>query len=182
MSVIGVDNDETLCNLGSTTPLSSIQVDIEDGGYRTAELIERLVADPAAPGEDIILQPVRIVGRMSTAAFATGDRQILKAILFIHRNVRKKISVTDVMAETALSRRLLERRFKDVTGKTLYEYITDLKLQDFAEQLQETDEQVIEIALSMGETDTKSISRRFKQIYGCTPLEWRARYRSQKRT
>ncbi len=182
VSVIGVDNDETLCNLGSTTPLSSIQVDIEDGGYRTAELIERLVADPAAPVEDIVLQPVRIVGRMSTAAFATGDRQILKAILFIHRNVRKKISVTDVMAEAALSRRLLERRFKDVTGKTLYEYITDLKLKDFAEQLQETDEQVIEIALSMGETDTKSISRRFKQIYGCTPLQWRARYRNQKRT
>ena len=181
VSVIGVDNDETLCSLGSTTPLSSIQVDIEDGGYRTAALIERLVDNPETPAEDIVLKPVRIVGRMSTAAFATGDRQILKALLFIHRNVRKKISVEDVTEEAALSRRLLERRFKDVTGKTLYEYITDLKLKEFAQQLQDTDEQVIEIALSMGENDTKSISRRFKQLYGCTPMEWRARYR-QKRT
>ena len=178
VSVMGVDNDETLCSLGSTT-LSSIQVDIEEGGRQTAALLERLVTDPAAPAEDVVLQPMKIVNRMSTAAFATQDQQILRAILFIHRNVRKKISVADVTAEAALSRRLLERRFKDVTGKTLYEYITELKLKDFAEQLVETDEQVMTIALSMGENDTKSISRRFKQLYGCTPLQWRENQRKK---
>ena len=179
VSVIGVDNDETLCSLGSTT-LSSVQVDIERGGWEAAALVERLVADPAAPAEDVVLKPVKIVQRMSTAAFATDDQQILKAILFIHKNALKKISVSDVMAEAALSRRLLERRFKEVTGKTLYEYITDQKLKYFAEQLAETDEQVINIALSMGEIDTKSISRRFKQLYGCTPVEWRAKQRKNK--
>ena len=135
-------------------------MDIEEGGRQTAALLERLVTDPSAPARDVVLQPVKIVNRMSTAAFATQDQQILRAILFIHRNVRKKISVADVTAEAALSRRLLERRFKDVTGKTLYEYITELKLKDFAEQLVETDEQVMTIALSMGENDTKSISPR----------------------
>ena len=181
VSVMGVDNDETLCSLGSTT-LSSIQVDIEEGGRQTAALLERLVTDPSAPARDVVLQPVKIVNRMSTAAFATQDQQILRAILFIHRNVRKKISVADVTAEAALSRRLLERRFKDVTGKTLYEYITELKLKDFAEQLVETDEQVMTIALSMGENDTKSISRRFKQLYGCTPLQWRETQRKKTET
>ena len=179
VSVMGVDNDELLCSLGSTT-LSSVQMDIEDSGWRTAELIERLVTDPSAPWEDIVIRPVKIVGRMSTAAFATADQQIIKALLFIHKNSRRKISVGDVTAEAALSRRLLERRFKEVTGKTLYQYITDLKLKYFAEQLQDTDDQVINIALSMGEDDTKSISRRFKQIYGCTPLEWREKQRKNK--
>ena len=179
VSIMGVDNDETLCSLGSTT-LTSIQVDIEEGGRQAAALVERLVADPSAPAEDIILKPVKIVDRMSTAAFATDDQQILKALLFIHKNALKKISVSDVMAEAALSRRLLERRFKSVTGKTLYEYITDQKLKYFAEQLQDTDEQVINIALSMGENDTKSISRRFKQLYGCTPVEWREKQRKDK--
>ena len=179
VSVIGVDNDESLCALGSTT-LSSVQIDIEEGGRQAAALVERLVADPKAPAEDVVLRPVKIVGRMSTAAFATDDQQILKALLFIHKNALKKISVSDVMAEAALSRRLLERRFKDVMGKTLYEYITDQKLKYFAEQLADTDEQVINIALSMGENDTKSISRRFKQLYGCTPVEWREKQRKNK--
>ena len=179
VSAIGVDNDESLCSLGSTT-LTSIQIDIEEGGRQTGALVERLVADPTAPAEDVVLKPVKIVGRLSTAAFATTDQQILNALLYIHKNALKKISVTDVMAEAALSRRLLERRFKSVTGKTLYEYITDQKLKYFAEQLADTDEQVINIALSMGENDTKSISRRFKQLYGCTPVEWREKQRKNK--
>lgn len=178
VSVMGVDNDELLCTLGST-PLSSIQVDIEEGGYRTAEMIEHRVMNPDAPIQDVILRPVKIVGRISTAAFATNDVQIQKAIQFIHSNCQKKISVKDVMGEVALSRRLLERRFKAVTGQTLYQYISDMKLKRFAEMLLDTDDQVTNIALSMGESDTKSISRRFKQIYGCSPNEYREKHQKK---
>ena len=172
VSVMGVDNDELMCSLGSTS-LSSIFVDIEKGGRETAALIERLVTHPDSPIEDVVLRPVKIVERISTAAFATDDVQIQKAIQYIHKNFLKKISVKEVMGEVALSRRLLERRFKAVTGLPLYQYISDLKIKRFAELLLDTDEQVIGIALSLGENDTKSLSRRFKQVYGCSPNEWR---------
>ena len=119
---------------------------------------------------------------MSAAAFATDDLQIQKAVKFIHQNYQKKISVKDVMEEVALSRRLLERRFKSVTGQTLYQYISDQKIRHFAELLHETNDQVVNIALSLGETDTKSISRRFKQIYGCSPMEWRERNQKNKQS
>ena len=179
VSVLGVDNDELLCDLGSTA-LSSIQVDIEEGGYRTAELIETLVTNPDAAVGDVVLNPVKVVERISTAAFATDDVQIQKAVKFIHQNYQKKISVKDVMEEVALSRRLLERRFKSVTGQTLYQYISDQKIKHFAEMLLSTSDQVINIALSLGENDTKSISRRFKQIYGCSPNEWREKNQKNK--
>ena len=172
VSILGVDNDELLCNLGST-PLSSIQVNIEEGGYQTAALIEQRVLHPETPLEDVVLKPLKIIDRMSTAAFATQDDQIQKAIQFIHRNASKKISVEDVTDEVALSRRLLERRFKKVTDQTIYQYITDVKLKQFAQMLLDTDAQLIDIALSLGESDTKSISRRFKQLYGCSPIQWR---------
>ncbi len=181
VSVMGVDNDELLCSLGSTA-LSSIYVDIEDGGYRTAELIETMVANPDVRMGDVVLRPVKVIERISTAAFATDDIQIQKAVKFIHQNYQKKISVKDVMEEVALSRRLLERRFKSVTGQTLYQYISDQKIRHFAELLHETNDQVVNIALSLGETDTKSISRRFKQIYGCSPMEWRERNQKNKQS
>ena len=181
VSVMGVDNDELLCSLGSTA-LSSIYVDIEDGGYRTAELIETMVANPDVRMRDVVLRPVKVIERISTAAFATDDLQIQKAVKFIHQNYQKKISVKDVMEEVALSRRLLERRFKSVTGQTLYQYISDQKIRHFAELLHETNDQVVNIALSLGETDTKSISRRFKQIYGCSPMEWRERNQKNKQS
>ncbi|MBQ9185100.1 MAG: DNA-binding transcriptional regulator [Bacteroidales bacterium] len=172
ISVIGVDNDETLCSMASA-PLSSILVDIEDGGYRTAQVIEKMVLNPDSPIEDIVLHPVKIVERLSSAAYATHDTQIQKAIQFIHKNYTKKISVKDVMNEVALSRRLLERRFRDVTGQSIYQHISDLRIKRFAEMLTDTDDQIINIALTLGESDTKSIARRFKQMYGCSPSQWR---------
>ena len=178
ISVIGVDNDETLCTT-SSTHLSSIQIDIEEGGYRTAQMIEKRILNPDMPLEDVVLHPVKIVGRLSTAVYATNDVQIQKAVQFIHQNYTKKISVKDVMGEVALSRRLLERRFKEVTGQTLYQHISDLRIKRFAELLVDTDEQVISIALSLGESDTKSISRRFKQIFGCSPSEYREKYQKK---
>ena len=175
ISIIGVDNDELLCNLGSIN-LSSISVDVEDGGYRTAQLIEKMVNDPGCTIEDIILKPIRIVERISTAAFATKDKEIQKAVMFIYHNRHKKISVKDVVSNVALSRRLLEVRFKEVTGQSIYQYIADLKIKTFSEMLLETDDQVINIALSLGENDAKSISKRFKATYGCSPNEWRSRH------
>lgn len=174
LSIIGVDNDEVICNLSNPT-LSSIAVDIEDGGYMTAELAERLVNDPSAKVRDVVLRPVKIVNRISTAAFATSDEEIQKAVRFIHMNLQNKISVTDVVNNIALSRRLLETRFRNVTGKSVYQYITAERVQYFAEQLLTTNEQVFNIAVSMGENDSKVISRSFKAHYGCTPGEYRER-------
>lgn len=173
-SILGVDNDELLCNLSIPT-LSSIAVDIEGGGFQVAQLIEKLVESPDSVFEDIVLQPVKIVPRISTAAFATGDSEIQKAVKFIHQNCRRKISVDDVVEQVALSRRLLEIRFKEVTGESIYQYILLLRLKTFAEMLLETNEQVINIALSLGESDAKSISKKFKAVYGCSPNEYRLR-------
>lgn len=174
VSIIGVDNNDLLCNL-SNPSLSSISIDIEEGGYRTAQMIEYLIANPDAVHKDIILKPIRVVGRLSTAAYATDDREIQKAVLFIHQNIHKKISVEDVVKRVALSRRLLEIRFKEVTGQSIWQFISDLKLKTFADMLIETNEQVINIALSLGESDAKSISKKFKAVYGCSPNEWRLR-------
>ncbi|MDY6277962.1 MAG: substrate-binding domain-containing protein [Bacteroidales bacterium] len=178
IAIIGVDNDELLCDL-SSTPLSSIQVDIEDGGYRVAELIEKMVRYPGSQSYDVVLKPLKIVSRISTASYATGDVQIQKAIQFIHHNYMKKISVDDVLKEVPLSRRLLERRFKAVTNKSIYTYISDMRIKRFAEMLIETDDQIVNIALILGETDTKSIARRFKQINGCSPSQWREKHKKQ---
>ena len=96
--------------------------------------------------------------------------------MFIHQNGRKKLSVDDVVEQVALSRRLLEIRFKEVTGQSIYQYIFALRRKTFAEMLLETNEQVINIALSIGESDAKSISKKFKAVYGCSPNEYRLRY------
>jgi len=178
VSVIGVDNDEMVCSL-NTPMLSSIQIDIERGGYQTAELIDRLVNHPDSPVQDIVLKPVKVVDRISTASFATNDREIQMAVKFIHQNLHRKITVKDILAEVPLSRRLLERRFREVTKESIYQYITKMRVKLFAEMLIDTNEQVINIAINLGESDTKGIARKFKAQYGCTPGQWRELHKKQ---
>lgn len=173
VSVIGVDNDVVLDNLTNPS-LSSIEVDIERGGYEAAKMAVRMLRDPSYEGEDIVLRPVGVEARMSTSVFATGDEAVIKALQFIHANIESHITVPDILSVVPVSRRLLENRFKEVTGDTLYNYVAHQRIDHFASLLEKTNLSITEIAARMDEVDSKSISRLFKTIKGCTPSEYRA--------
>ena len=172
VAIIGVDNDEILCNM-SEPAMSSINVDIERGGYETAAMVDRMVNDPAYEGEDITLKSLNVVGRVSSSLFASNDPAVLKVLGYIMANIDKRISVTDILDQVPMSRRLLEQRFKQMTGVTIYNYISVHRIERFAQLLLSSNDSVSEIAARMDEFDTKSISRRFKAIKGCTPMEYR---------
>ncbi|MBR5862674.1 MAG: DNA-binding transcriptional regulator [Bacteroidales bacterium] len=172
VAIIGVDNDEILCNM-SEPAMSTINVDIERGGYDTAEMVDRMVADPSYKGEDITLQSLKVIPRVSSSLFATNDPAVLKALRFILANVDKRISVSDVLNQVPMSRRLLEQRFKSMTGVTIYNYIMIHRIERFAQLLLSSNDSVSDIAARLDEFDTKSISRRFKALKGCTPMEYR---------
>lgn len=172
LSLIGVDNDEVICTMSDPT-LSSIQVDIELGGFETARMASRMLKDPDFKGTDIVLQPKKIVHRVSTSAYATDDKEVLAALQYIRQNLNKKLSVNDILREVPLSRRLLEVRFKKVIGQSIYKYITQQRIGRFSEMLLDSNDPIQDIAFKLGEDDAKGICRRFKELMGCTPSEWR---------
>ena len=173
-AIIGVDNDEILCNM--TIPsISSIDVDIERGGYEAAEMAHRMVLDPAWPGHDIVLEPLRIVPRASSNVMATKDAAIHGALQYINANIDHKIQVADVLEHVPLSRRLLEQRFLKETGMTVYQYITKMRIDRFEQLLLTSKDSIADIAARMDEPDTKNLSRRFQAVRGCTPSEFRRR-------
>ena len=175
VAIIGVDNDEVTCNL--TVPaLSSINVDIERAGYEVAEMATRMVRDPSYGGEDIVIRPVAVIGRGSTGIQATSDPVVAAAMRYIYQNRARKILVSDVVDQVPVSRRLLEQRFKEVTGASLYTVISSLRIDYFAQQLVSTSDTVSEIAARMDDPDTKSLSRRFRALKGCTPTEYRKQF------
>ena len=174
VAIIGVDNDEILCNMSAPT-LSSINVDIERGGYEAAAMAARMVKDHSYKGKDIVLRPTNIVSRMSSNVFATKDSAVLAALQYISANIDRKIMVTDVLKVVPMSRRLLEQRFLKETGSPIYQYITVLRMDRFAQLLLESNDSIAEIAARLDEPDTKSISRRFLAVKGCTPSEFRKR-------
>jgi LacI family transcriptional regulator len=172
VAVLGVDNDELTCNL-SDPPLSSIGLDTEQGGYEAAKLMRQLIENKYQEYYDIIVRPNTIITRQSTDICATTDKQIAKALNFIHQNIENNINVEDVLKETSISRRALEKRFLEVTDSAIYKYICHLRIRKFSDRLLESEKSIYEIAIELGYNDNKNLSRLFKQINGCTPLQYR---------
>jgi LacI family transcriptional regulator len=175
VAVLGVDNDEMICDL-SDPPLSSIALDAEKGGYDSARLLDLMIRHGMDKTYDVVVKPTQVVTRQSTDIYATHDDYIASSLKFIHQNIDKNLQVDDVVRQVPLSRRALEKRFLDITGYPIYKYIANLRIEKFSQKLLETDMTVFEIALDLGFTDTKNIARQFKQVKGCTPLEYRHRY------
>lgn len=174
VAVLGVDNDEMLCEL-SDPPLSSIALDLEKGGYDTAKLLSRLIGGLSEP-YDIIVKPTQVITRQSTDIYATNDAHIASSLRFIHKNIEKNLQVDEIVKQVPLSRRSLEKRFLQITGMPVYKYIFNLRMEKFTQKLLETDHTIFEIALDLGLNDSKNIARQFKQVKGCNPIEYRKRY------
>jgi LacI family transcriptional regulator len=175
VAVLGVDNDETICNL-SDPPLSSIELDSEKGGYEAAKLMDLLISNRKQEYHDIVVKPTNIITRQSTDIYATSDFYISSTLKYIHQNIDKNLKVENVLKQIPLSRRSLEKRFQNITGFPVYKYIYSLRIEKFAQKLLETNNSIFEIALETGFSDGKNVSRQFKQIKGCTPIEYRKRY------
>ena len=75
-----------------------------------------------------------------------------------------------------MSRRSLEQRFMKETGKSVYDFITRMRIDVFSQMLLSSEESVAALAAKMDEPDAKSISRRFKALKGCTPSEFRSQH------
>ena len=59
IAILGVDNDELVCNI-SDTPLSSITVDAVNGGYQAGKLLHQLINKEILKPINIIVEPLMI--------------------------------------------------------------------------------------------------------------------------
>ncbi len=172
ISLLGVDNDTMLCLL-SDPPISSLSQNTVRGGYEAAKLIEKLIKDPEYPWANIIVEPSHITTRASSDIFASSNSHISVILRYIHENINKKLTIASLVKLVPLSRRALETLFREITGDSVYSYILKLRIEKLAAALIETSKPIIEIALELGYSDYKNLSRQFKKIKGCTPSEYR---------
>jgi len=176
IAVIGVDNDEMLCELADP-PLSSVSLDTERIGYEAASLLDQMIAGKKPKQELILVQPVGVVTRRSTDVLAVEDRHITTATQFIRLRACDGIDVSDVLKVVPLSRSTLERRFYRVLGHSPKEEILRTRLSRAKQLLSETDFSLAQIAEKVGFEHPEYLSVIFKKKTSLTPGEFRAQAR-----
>lgn len=175
VAIIGVDNDDLVCEL-SDPPLSSVDLNVERGGYEAAELLDRLMKGEKMRNQSIIIPPTHIKTRQSTDILAIEDKDIINAVRFINENARRPIRVGEVADAAALSRRALQQRFRRSLNRTVHDEIRRARMKQVARMLAETNLSVSEIASTLGYFGVEKISRYFRREMGMTPVAYRKRH------
>lgn len=174
VAVVGVDNDELLCEL-SDPPLSSVRPDTRRTGYRAAELLNRLMGGTKVRQLAHPITPLGVVTRQSTNVLAADDRDVAEALRFIRDHACEGIGVKEVLARVPLSRRALESRFTRAVGRTPHAEIERVRMEWVKQLLLETDLTVGEIARRSGFRHQEYLSASFRRYAGVPPSAYRGR-------
>jgi LacI family transcriptional regulator, galactose operon repressor len=172
VAVLGVDNDVTLCEL-SDPPLSSIDQDLERIGYEAAALLDQFMGGAKPSPEPLLVEPLGIITRLSTDSVAIEDPAVATALRLIRQHACDRKGIDYLADRTGLSRRVLQRRFKALTGRTLQEEILDTQLARVRLMLAETDLKLESIARKAGFTYMGYMCSYFKKRTGMTPGDYR---------
>lgn len=176
IAILGVDNDDLLCNI-SDPPLSSIVLDVENGGYNAGKLLHQLITKEITEPFNIVVNPLIIERRKSTEKYAVSDKNIRTILNYIEKNYANHLSVEELVKQVPLSRRVLEKKFKEETGESLYQYIQNYRIDQFTRLLITTDYSLFEAALQSGFENYKNVSRIFRKYKALSPAEYRKRYK-----
>lgn len=176
IAVIGVDNDQLLCEI-SEPPISSVALNTRKAGYEAAELLSKFMnGTKKAAKQKIIVRPTHVEVRQSTNTLAIDDREIIKALRFIHQHANEIIQVNDVVNATSLSRRILERKFRNTLGRSILYEIKRNRMKQLSKMLAETNLSIRQIAQILGYPSEKHIARLFYETKGMSPLAYRKQY------
>ncbi|MFA7174185.1 MAG: DNA-binding transcriptional regulator [Kiritimatiellia bacterium] len=176
VALLGVDNDELICEL-ATPSLSSIIQGTEEIGYSAAKLLDRLMDGREKKLVNLLVAPVKIVERGSTDMVATDNSVISNALIFIRKNAVGGLSVSQVAQGIGVSRSTLDSHFKKVIGRSVHAEILRVQLNAACHLLAATDMSLENIAKRVGFCHAQYLSNVFRVTYGQTPGEYRQRAR-----
>jgi len=175
IAIIGVDNDDLICEL-SSPPLSSVAINTERAGYEAAEILDKMMDTGKTPEIIIPASATRVIHRQSTDILDVSDAEVAKAIMFIRLNARTLLQVDDVVNVTDISRRSLEQRFKAAINKSIYQEIRKHNVNHICKILAESNMSINDIAIKSGHPTIGNLARYFKQETNMSPSKYRKEF------
>ena len=175
MLILGVDNDVPLCELSSPT-LSSISLNAREAGYRLAERLDRAMRDKAPLGRptEIHYTGKEVVERLSTMRSFAYDALVRRCLELLEADFASPIRVSALATHFGVSRRTLETHFRAVTGTTIAEKVTRLRIDRAKQLLKASDVSLERVATTCGFYNASHLSTVFLRHVGVRPSAFRS--------
>jgi AraC-like DNA-binding protein/quercetin dioxygenase-like cupin family protein len=104
-----------------------------------------------------------------------GER-IGRVCKYVLANLPEKLDFARIAGESCMSQSALCHYFKRVTGRTLSEFINELRIGHARRLLIESSDGIAQIAYASGFGSLSNFNRRFQELGGLSPSEYRAKY------
>lgn len=123
--------------------------------------------------------------RLSSSSFAnvrpsSDSRRVSKVQEYVDQNYMKDIHLEDLASIAGMTATAFSRFFKLRTGKSVSDFIIDIRLGHATRKLMDSSMSVAEISYECGFNNISNFNRIFKRKKGCTPKEFRDLYHRHK--
>jgi LacI family transcriptional regulator len=185
VAVLGVDNDQLICEL-TRPPLSSIDQSARRIGYEAASLLDRMMtarreecdASEGVPTK-VVVPPIGVVARVSTDTLASDDQAVVTMLRGLRSSPWQKPSVAKVAAAHGLSPGTLEQRFHNAVGRSIHAEFVRYRMQRLRRLVVETDLPLKTIAAQAGFPSLQYMTTFVRRHTGTTPARLRAMERDR---
>lgn len=171
VAVVGA-TDDRWASAVAAVPLSSVQLNMRQVGYRAAKLLNGLMEGELPPPPRLV-PPVGVIARRSTDIVVSDDPLVSHALRYTRDHIGDGINVEDVLFEVGVSRATLVKRMKQAVGQVPSQAISRARVELAKQLLLTTDLKMEEIARRCGFSRHPRLHEVFKRITGVTPGQYR---------
>jgi LacI family transcriptional regulator len=177
VAILGTDNNELICE-SLRVPLSSVNHDLEGLGYEGAALLHRLMHGGCPPKRPKLVPPKGITVRRSTEMLAVNHAPTRRALQFLQENYRRRIGAEEAAEASGLSRRQLERAFREHLGRSVSDQLAFVRLLRAKELLARSSLSVTDVSAQAGFNTPQYFNNVFRKATGLTPRRFRLQHRA----
>ena len=127
----------------------------------------------------------KIIGVMGIVRSYEGQRRSMQPMSLINSTVdhirehhHENLTVENLAQRAELSPRQLHRKFREVFGLSVQEFLIKTRIQAASDRLLRTDQPIAVIATDLGFCDQSAFTQLFRKHMGLTPRQFRLRYAS----
>ena len=172
VAILSIGNDPILCENQSVT-LSSIDQNLERGGYEAAALLDLLMDGKAPTRTPLLVPPAGVVARQSTDTRAVADPTLRHALELLGANLARPYGADQLAAALGLPRFKVDRLFASGLGRSVGDELLRQRLARVKLLLKRPELTVASIARQTGFCHAAYLTNTFKRAFGITPRAWR---------
>jgi transcriptional regulator GlxA family with amidase domain len=168
-NVFEIDRDRVSCAGGTTTlDLLLHWLGLRHGSGFAAELAASLGVERLRNSDE--RQPLP-----TSAQPVVGSARIKEALALMEANLSEPLQADDIARLVGVSRRQLERLFRQHLEALPSRYYLELRLKHARRQLKQTTQSILQVGLASGFASGSHFSTAYRNCFGYTPREERAR-------